>query len=125
MLPTTGYIKMIDIWMIFTMAYPFLIISLHCIKEVCWNFLFVKKIISTITARSGQREPPRLVLEVGGASTLQAAMRWADLAVTQQLVDADSVNSKLLHKTEYPQPIRQHTVHTYNLLHQHSLLYRK
>ena len=43
MLPTTGYIKMIDIWMIFTMAYPFLIISLHCIKEVCWNFLFVKK----------------------------------------------------------------------------------
>ena len=66
MLPTTGYIKMIDIWMIFTMAYPFLIISLHCIKEVCWNFLFVKKIISTITARSGQREPPRLVLKVGG-----------------------------------------------------------
>ena len=45
MLPTTGYIKMIDIWMIFTMAYPFLIISLHCIKEVCWNFLFVKKLL--------------------------------------------------------------------------------
>ena len=44
MLPTTGYIKMIDIWMIFTMAYPFLIISLHCIKEVCWNFTFVNKI---------------------------------------------------------------------------------
>ena len=26
------------------------------------------------TAGSGQREPPRLVLEVGGTSTLQAAM---------------------------------------------------
>ena len=49
MLPTTGYIKMIDIWMIFTMAYPFLIISLHCIKEVCWNFTCVNKIISSIT----------------------------------------------------------------------------
>ena len=48
MLPTTGYIKMIDIWMIFTMAYPFLIISLHCIKEVCWNFLFVKKLLFTM-----------------------------------------------------------------------------
>lgn len=34
LLPSTGYIKMIDIWMIFTMAYPFFIISLHCLQEV-------------------------------------------------------------------------------------------
>ena len=34
LLPATGYIKMIDIWMIFTMAYPFFIITLHCLQEV-------------------------------------------------------------------------------------------
>ena len=33
-LPMTGYIKLIDIWMIFTMSYPFIVISLHCMKEV-------------------------------------------------------------------------------------------
>ena len=33
-LPMTGYIKMIDIWMIFTMSYPFLVISLHCLQQV-------------------------------------------------------------------------------------------
>ena len=32
-LPMTGYIKMIDIWMIFTMSYPFVVITLHCLKE--------------------------------------------------------------------------------------------
>ena len=32
-LPMTGYIKMIDIWMIFAMSYPFVVISLHCLKE--------------------------------------------------------------------------------------------
>lgn len=39
-LPSTGYIKMIDIWMIFTMTYPFFIIIIHSIKEViCFIFL--------------------------------------------------------------------------------------
>ena len=33
-LPSTGYIKLIDIWMIFTMTYPFFIIISQCIKEV-------------------------------------------------------------------------------------------
>ena len=33
-LPVTGYIKMVDIWMITTMAYPFSVIVLHCALEV-------------------------------------------------------------------------------------------
>ena len=33
-LPMTGYIKMIDIWMIFTMTYPFVVITLHCLQKV-------------------------------------------------------------------------------------------
>ena len=33
-LPMTGYIKMIDIWMIFTISYPFMVITLHCFKDV-------------------------------------------------------------------------------------------
>ena len=33
-LPTTGYIKMIDIWMIFTMSYPFVVITLHCLEKI-------------------------------------------------------------------------------------------
>ena len=32
-LPMTGYIKMIDIWMIFTMSYPFVVITLHCLEK--------------------------------------------------------------------------------------------
>ena len=37
-LPETGYIKMIDVWMIFTMTYPFIVISLHCLQKLRWNF---------------------------------------------------------------------------------------
>ena len=33
-LPQTGYVKMIDIWMIFTMSYPFFVIACHCGIEV-------------------------------------------------------------------------------------------
>ena len=33
-LPVTGYIKMIDIWMIFTISYPFIVITLHCFQKV-------------------------------------------------------------------------------------------
>ena len=33
-LPMTGYIKMIDIWMIFTMSYPFTVIILHCLEKL-------------------------------------------------------------------------------------------
>ena len=33
MLPITSYVKMIDIWMIFTMIFPLLVISLHTYKE--------------------------------------------------------------------------------------------
>ena len=33
-LPRTGIIKMVDIWMIFTMSYPFLVIAFHCTLEV-------------------------------------------------------------------------------------------
>merc|ERR1712079_957236 len=33
-LPMTGYTKMIDIWMIFTMSYPFVVITLHCLEKI-------------------------------------------------------------------------------------------
>ena len=33
-LPQTGYVKMVDIWMIFTMSYPFFVIACHCGIEV-------------------------------------------------------------------------------------------
>ena len=33
-LPVTGYIKMVDVWMIAIMSYPFLIIVLQCFLEV-------------------------------------------------------------------------------------------
>ena len=33
-LPQTGYIKMVDVWMIFTISYPFLQILMHSLKEV-------------------------------------------------------------------------------------------
>ena len=33
-LPMTGYIKMIDIWMIFTMSYPFVVIAMHCLEKI-------------------------------------------------------------------------------------------
>ena len=33
-LPVTEYIKMVDVWMLFMMFYPFLIVSLYTIKEV-------------------------------------------------------------------------------------------
>ena len=33
-LPMTGYAKMIDIWMIFTISYPFIVITLHCLQKV-------------------------------------------------------------------------------------------
>ena len=33
-LPTTSYVKMIDIWMIFTMVIPLLEISLHTYTEI-------------------------------------------------------------------------------------------
>ena len=36
-LPTTSYIKMIDIWMIFSMLYPFFVVSLYSIMEVLKN----------------------------------------------------------------------------------------
>ena len=32
-LPTTAYVKMVDIWMIFTMTIPLLEVSLHTYKE--------------------------------------------------------------------------------------------
>ena len=38
------------------------------------NGLFVMNVDRVHTTGSGQREPPRLVLEEGGTSTLQAAM---------------------------------------------------
>ena len=36
-LPTTAYIKMIDIWMIFMMMYPFFVVSLYTLIEVLKN----------------------------------------------------------------------------------------
>ena len=32
-MPTTSYVKMIDIWMIFTMTFPLLEVALHTYKE--------------------------------------------------------------------------------------------
>ena len=39
-LPRTGSIKMVDIWMIFTMSYPFLVITFYCILEVIFVVTF-------------------------------------------------------------------------------------
>ena len=36
-LPTTAYIKMIDIWMIFTMFYPFCMVTLYSVVELKRN----------------------------------------------------------------------------------------
>ena len=38
-LPQTGYVKMIDIWMIFTMSYPFFVIACYCGIEVFISYL--------------------------------------------------------------------------------------
>ena len=44
-LPMTAYIKMIDVWMIFTMMYPFCIVTLYSIMElikdddICISFM--------------------------------------------------------------------------------------
>ena len=47
-LPTTSYVKMIDVWMIFTMTFPLFEVSLHTYKES------LKKSLS----QSGMRLPP-------------------------------------------------------------------
>ena len=36
-LPTTSYIKMVDIFMIFTMVFPFVEVCLHATKQVLLN----------------------------------------------------------------------------------------
>ena len=36
-LPMTAYIKMIDVWMIFTMMYPFCVVTLYSVMEVLKN----------------------------------------------------------------------------------------
>ena len=36
-LPMTAYIKMIDIWMIFTMLYPFFVVTLYSLLEFMLN----------------------------------------------------------------------------------------
>ena len=33
-LPPTGYLRMFDIWMVFTMSYPFFVIAFHSLLEV-------------------------------------------------------------------------------------------
>ena len=43
-LPTTAYIKMIDVWMIFTMMYPFCVVTLYSVMQ-----LFEDEEIDTIT----------------------------------------------------------------------------
>ena len=49
------------------------------LKIICAHYLSIPGII---TARSGQREPHRLVLEVGGtSSTSLGGSRWPDPAV--------------------------------------------
>ena len=40
-LPETGYVKMIDIWMIFTISYPFFVIAIHCVIEVLIGYKFM------------------------------------------------------------------------------------
>ena len=47
-LPTTSYVKMIDVWMIFTMTFPLFEVALHTYKES------LKKSLS----QSGIRLPP-------------------------------------------------------------------
>ena len=39
-LPETGYVKMVDIWMVFTMSYPFFVIAFHALLEVSILILF-------------------------------------------------------------------------------------
>ena len=49
-LPKTGYMKMIDIWMIFTMSYPFIVITLHCFQQVCIIICILKYLNFEITS---------------------------------------------------------------------------
>ena len=41
--PRTGYIKMVDVWMIFTMFYPFFVIACHCALEVIFFMVLIFK----------------------------------------------------------------------------------
>ena len=47
--PRTGYIKMVDVWIIFTMFYPFIVIACHCALEV----IFFEVSGSVRSSRSG------------------------------------------------------------------------
>ena len=51
-LPETGYIKMVEIWMIFTMSYPFLVILLQCSLEVSINVSHVENLLQSNFSRS-------------------------------------------------------------------------
>ena len=52
-LPATGYVKMVDIWMIFTIFYPFLQLFLHSWIEVTWIcVLLFRKVLSVVYFRS-------------------------------------------------------------------------
>ena len=44
-LPKTGYIKMIDIWTIFSISYPFFVIALYSTLEVHMCILRRKKVL--------------------------------------------------------------------------------
>ena len=49
LVPRTGYIKMVDVWIIFTLFYPFIVIACHCALEV----IFFEVSGSVRSSRSG------------------------------------------------------------------------
>merc|ERR1711971_823263 len=58
-LPTTSYIKMIDIWMIFTMMYPFTEIALVCAKDFFKKRALSKQVDPELNSKQGFVVPPR------------------------------------------------------------------
>ena len=59
-LPTTAYIKMIDIWMIFSMLYPFFIVFLHSTMEVVKNISSSTKIETSDWTRSSEERGKKI-----------------------------------------------------------------
>ena len=61
-LPSTSYIKLIDIWMIFTMIYPFAETALVCLKDVLKERTVVVKGAIISSARSHNSHPAILLI---------------------------------------------------------------
>ena len=61
-LPVTAYIKMVDIWMLFMMFYPFLIVSFYTIREVLKNQKHNVKSISCNWIEEDEDDGSKLII---------------------------------------------------------------